>query len=315
MTHHILLDRTEDELLWFRRRSFLRGAAAFTAMGGFAAAFAQQRTNVVELTGDALVNGSALRPDTVIQTGDRVETGPGSNLVFVIGTASFQVRQNSRVTVDRGQTLNTVSVLRIVTGAVVSVWGKGFSRQIVTPTLTAGIRGTGVYTEVFPQQDSRTYFCNCYGTVDMGAGPDRAVSRADYHQAFWGEVEPKEGKFLTPAKAINHTDEELEALARLIGQRTAWQIAGKKGVKDGMGYMDEQPGRTHPPPTGAASRAGGTFERRRGRADPFDRLCPARDFLDEDNREPGRAPAAAAVALGPASTFVRHHFTSAATVH
>jgi hypothetical protein len=59
------------------------------------------------------------------------------------------VRQNTRMTVERGATLNAVSVLRMVTGAVASVWGRGSSRQIVTPTLTAGIRGTGVYTEVF----------------------------------------------------------------------------------------------------------------------------------------------------------------------
>ena len=80
----------------------------------------------------------------------------------------------------------------------------------------------------------------------MGAGSDRAVSQADYHQAFWGEVEPRGGKFLTPAGAINHTDEELEFLARLVDQRTAWQIAGKKGVKDGRGYMEEKPPTAHP---------------------------------------------------------------------
>ena len=105
-------------------------------------------------------------------------------------------------------------MLRLLTGAVASVWGRGTSRQIVTPTLTAGIRGTGVYTEVFPQQGYRSYFCNCYGAVDMAAGGDRALSRADYHQSFWGEAEPKNGRYLTPAKAINHTDEELEYLAQ-----------------------------------------------------------------------------------------------------
>lgn len=246
MTQHTLQGRTEDEVLWFQRRSFLQAAAAWSAMGGFAAAHAQQRSNIVELQGDALVNGERLRPQQTIQTGDSLETGPRSNLVFVIGNSSFQVRQNTRMTVERGASLNAVSVLRMITGAVASVWGKGTSRQIITPTLTAGIRGTGVYTEVFPVQSYRSYFCNCYGTVDMGAGPDKVVSRADYHQAFWGEVEPKDGKMLTPAKAINHTDEELEFLARLVDQRTAWQIAGKKGVKDGMGYMDEKPGQMHP---------------------------------------------------------------------
>ncbi len=246
MTQHSLQGRTEDEVLWFQRRSFISAAAAWTAMGGMGAANAQSRSNIVEMQGDALINGSRMSPQTVIQTGDRLETGPGSTLIFVLGNASFQVRQNSRFTVERGSSLNAVSVLRLLTGAVASVWGKGSSRQIVTPTLTAGIRGTGVYTEVRPAQNFRSYFCNCYGTVEMAAGPDRALSRADYHQAFWGEAVPVNGRMLTPAGAINHTDEELEVLARLIDQRTNWQIMGKKGSKDGKGYMDESPSNVHP---------------------------------------------------------------------
>ncbi len=247
MTPHILQGRTEAEVLWFERRTFLRAAAAWTAAGGFATAQAQQRGNIVELRGDALVNGQPLRQEQSIQTGDSVQTGPGGHLVFVIGNAAFQVRQNSRLTVERGQTLHAVSVLRLLTGAVASVWGRGTSRQVVTPTLTAGIRGTGVYTEVFAQQNFRSYFCNCYGTVEIGAGPDRILSRADYHQSFWAEPEAKNGRFLTPAQAINHTDQELELLAKLVNQQTAWQIAGRKGVLDGKGYMDPKPGEAPPP--------------------------------------------------------------------
>jgi hypothetical protein len=246
MAQHMLDGIREQDILWFQRRSFLSAAAAWTAMGGFSAAQAQQRSNIVELLGDAQVNGSRLTQQTIVQTGDRIETGPGSNLIFVVGNASFQVRQNSRLTVERGATLNAVSVLRLLTGAVVSAFGKGNNRQIVTPTLTAGIRGTGVYTEVRPEQNFRSYFCNCYGTVDMAAGGERAFSRADYHQAFWAEAAPVEGKLLRPAGAINHTDEELEVLARLIDQRTNWQIMGKKGTKDGKGYMDDAPGNVHP---------------------------------------------------------------------
>ena len=61
-------------------------------------------------------------------------------------------------------------VLRLLSGAVASVWSKGADRQLVTPTLTAGIRGTGVYAEGVAQQDFRSYFCNCYGSVDLNAG-------------------------------------------------------------------------------------------------------------------------------------------------
>ena len=80
----------------------------------------------------------------------------------------------------------------------------------------------------------------------VAAGPDRAFSQASYHQSFWGEPAARNGRFIRPANAINHTDEELEFLARLVGQRTAWQIAGKKGVKDGKGYMDDKAGQVHP---------------------------------------------------------------------
>lgn len=244
MTHHALQGRLESEVLWFQRRDFLKSAALWAGTGSWAAA--QERSNVVHVVGDTLVNGSRLVPKQVIQTGDTVATGPQSSLIFVIGNAAFHVRQNTYMTVERGNSLTVVSLLRLLTGAVVSVWGKGSSRSIVTPTITAGIRGTGVYTEVFPQQDNRSYFCNCYGTVDLQSGFDRTVSQSSYHQAFWGEPTARDGRTLTPAKAINHTDEELEYLARLLGQRTAWEIAGRKGVKDGMGYMDSAPEHQHP---------------------------------------------------------------------
>ena len=237
MTQHLLQNRNEKEILWFQRRDTLKAAAAWVAMGGLPAAMAQQRSNIVELTGDAVINGSRLVPGQTIQTGDQLQTGPGASLVFALGNASFRVRQNSMMTVERGATLSIVSLLRIVTGGVVSVWNKGGNRAIVTPTLTAGIRGTGVYTEVLPLQNNRTYFCNCYGTVDLDAGGSKAQSQSDYHQSFWADADEKNGSKLSEAKFLDHTDEELEFLARLINQRTSWQIAGRKGKPDGKGSM------------------------------------------------------------------------------
>jgi hypothetical protein len=246
MTQHILQGRTDSEVLWFRRRGFLRAAAAWTGAGGFGAALAQQRSNVVQLEGDALLNGQPLRRDQFIQTGDRIETGPGGILLFAMGNASFLVRQNSRLAVERGDSLTAVSVLRLLTGAVLSVWTRGSHRQVTTPTLTAGIRGTGVYTEVPAGQDGRSYFCNCYGTVELAAGRDHATSVSQYHQSFWAEVQPRDGRLLTPANAINHTDEEVEMVAALAHERTAWDVLGRRGARDGRGYLDPQPGQQHP---------------------------------------------------------------------
>ena len=237
MTQHQLKNRSEQEILWFQRRDTLKAAAAWMAMGGLPAAMAQQRSNVVELVGDALLNGRRLVPNQTVQTGDRIETGPGAGLVFALGNASFRVRQNSMVTVERGSTLSVVSLLRVLTGGVVSVWNKGGSRSIVTPTLTAGIRGTGVYTEVLPKQNNSTYFCNCYGTVDVEAGGKKTVSQSDYHQSFLAGTDAQGAATRTSAGFLDHTDEELEFLARLISQRTYWQIAGRKGIPDGKGTM------------------------------------------------------------------------------
>ena len=245
MSHHTLEGRAEGELLWTRRRGFLQAAAAWSALGGFAAAHAQQRSNIVELRGDALLNGRPLSPQHTIQTGDRVTTGPGATLIFVLGNSAFHLRQDTDVEVERGDTLHSVSLLRMLTGAVVSVWGRGSLRQVVTPTLTAGIRGTGVYTEVRAQENQRTYFCNCYGTVELNAGPDNTVSQAGYHQSFWAEPQPVNGRRLTFAQAINHTDEEVEFLARLVGQRTAWQVMGLPTGGSG-GYPAPAPAQPSP---------------------------------------------------------------------
>ncbi|WP_302173134.1 iron dicitrate transport regulator FecR [uncultured Hydrogenophaga sp.] len=246
MTQHALQGRVEAEITWFQRRQTLQAAAAWVALGGFGTAVAQQRSNVIELVGDILLNGARLVMGQSVQTGDEIVSGPASRLTFVLGNAAFHVRQNSRLRVERGSSLNNVSGVRLLAGALGSAFGSGSARQIVTPTLTVGIRGTGVYTEVMANEANRTYFCNCYGTVDLATRGDQVVSTSSYHQSFWGEVQPRDGRFITPAPALNHTDEELEFLARLIGQRTAWQVAGRTGVKDGRGYMEQRGPEAHP---------------------------------------------------------------------
>ena len=77
-------------------------------------------------------------------------------------------------------------------------------------------------------------------TTGGSAGSDRRVSESTYHQSFWAEASPRKGQSLFPAQAINHTDEEMEMLAALVRQRTAWQITGMKGPKDGRGYQYEK---------------------------------------------------------------------------
>lgn len=231
-THH-LSGRSASELLWFQRRHTLQAAAAWVALGGWSASHAQTRSNIVELEGDVLLNGQRLEPAGSIQTGDVIQTGPQSRLVFVVGDSAFHVRQNSHMSVSRGASLHTVSMLRLLQGAVVGVWGKGSNRRILTPTVTATVRGAGTYTEIHANQDNRSYFCNCYGAVDVVTSADKRNLIAHHHQAVWADRHTETEVVLNPAQALNHTDEELEFLARLINQRTSWQIRGHKRTQEG----------------------------------------------------------------------------------
>lgn len=232
MTRHGLPRPSVLETMWFQRRDTLKAASAWLLMGGLPAALAQQRSNLVELVGDAVVNGKRLLPGQTLQTGDEIQTGPASTLIFVIGDSSFQVRQNSHFSLERGNTLTTVSQLRLHAGAVASVWGANSRHQIITPNLNAGFRSAGVYTEVFETREQHSYLCNCYGTLTLSAGKEKTVSTSTYHEAFWALAESSESEVLMPADSIRHADEELEFLARLISQKTAWQVSGQKSMSE-----------------------------------------------------------------------------------
>lgn len=62
-------------MLWFQRRQTL-SAAAWVAMGGMPAAVAQQRSNVVHLVGDVLLNEQRMSSKQTVQSGDEILTGP-----------------------------------------------------------------------------------------------------------------------------------------------------------------------------------------------------------------------------------------------
>ncbi len=99
-----------------------------------------------------LEQGVHRRQGDVRISGDSVSTGADGEVVFVVGKDAMLVRRNSELSILK-------TGLRIVTGAVLSVFGGG-RRQLRTPTANIGIRGTAVYIEA---ERSRTYVCTCYG--------------------------------------------------------------------------------------------------------------------------------------------------------
>jgi hypothetical protein len=205
-----------------RRRAIAAGLAA--GLGAQllalrkALALGTVEKGVVRVRGDVRINGQPASRGQEIRSGDTVTTGPGAELVVVIGRDAYMVRERTRLAF-------AADLLRVSTGAVLSVFGGG-ARRIETPTATIGIRGTGVYVEAEPE---RTYVCTCYGEVELAARDDpaaRETVRTTHHEAPRYILARGAAQMLMQAPVINHSDAELILLESLVGRRPPFLDSG-----------------------------------------------------------------------------------------
>jgi len=216
------------------RRAFLLQAlaAGLLGAGGISSAAAQffgrrprklpAGQSVYEASGAVNVNGQAATAATRIAAGDRIETGSGAQVIFVVGADAFILRENSRVELGGSNVL--VSAARLATGALLSVFGKGTPKRVVTPTSTIGIRGTGLYVEARPDL---SYVCNCYGEVQIAAADDPAVTErivSKHHDAPRYVLKAGAARRIQPAPFINHTDLELTLIEALVGRTPPFSL-------------------------------------------------------------------------------------------
>ena len=172
------------------------------------------------VSGRVLVNNREATLQTPVRVGDILETAANAEAVFVVAEDAFMLRGESRMLIEpppRGSGL--VSSLRLVTGKVLSVFGKGRPTRIATSTATIGIRGTGVYTESDPEQ---TYFCTCYGVSDVAAADDpqsrETVAATHHDRPLYILAKGAAGGRIRRAPFINHTDQELMLIETLVGR-------------------------------------------------------------------------------------------------
>ena len=213
------LDENAVRLRPPHRRGFLVASAALGA--SVLLPGAARTASVRELEGSVSVNGKPATRATRVRTGDLIETGPDSKLVFVLGQDAFLLRERSSLKLEERPTSNgkvAIASLRLETGALLAVFGKG-SRLMETATATAaaGVRRTGVYLEASAEQ---TYFCTCYGTVELRdkAGRQRKLLISTYHTPNIIYAQTVAGRLLAAAAVKDHTDAELIMLDALVGR-------------------------------------------------------------------------------------------------
>ena len=198
------------------RRDFLLQSAAFgTALLLPAMAHAGR---IPDLAGEVIVNGRLANKTTEVFAGDVVKTGPDGRVVVVMGRDAFLIRANSEIELLGESRKAVLSGLRMLTGALLAVFGKGPPRVLRTSTVTAGIRGTGIYMEASAAQ---TYFCTCYGSVEIEDRQRRAKSivLASYHNAKIIRAVPAGDAVIESAQQVNHSDDELAMLEQRVGRK------------------------------------------------------------------------------------------------
>ncbi|MBA4382355.1 MAG: hypothetical protein C0406_07290 [Sideroxydans sp.] len=181
--------------------------------------------SVFRLKGRAWVNGNPVDMNTVIKPNDTVKTGQGSELVFVVGEHAMLLRGRSHLVIEPHESESVGSLLigglRLFAGKLLSV-SRNKGMRINTPSATLGIRGTGVYLEAGPE---RTYFCTCYGEVDVQATNDpdskETVVSAHHDKPLYIYGKGQAGQSIHPVGRLpvpNHTDEELIMAEALVGR-------------------------------------------------------------------------------------------------
>lgn len=217
------------------RRRVLQGAAA----GGLtlwmsrllAAGNQPVAPGIRQMSGDVRINGQVATEGRLVMVGDTVSTGANSRVVYVVGQDAYLVRDNSQV---QHLAEGTKGVLRVLTGKVLAVFGKG-DKRIETTTSTVGIRGTGVYLEVAPDE---VYFCLCYGKADVKplAAPQEVFSLQTYHHEKPMVIGRAPGAAaMRAAEVHNHTDDELFMLEALTGRRPPFVYGGGSRYGSGTG--------------------------------------------------------------------------------
>jgi len=199
------------------RRAWLKGAAGLVLVRDARAAGRIEK-GVHRVRGEAHINGVQAKRGMEVKAGDVVTTGTDGELVFVIARDAMLVRADSRVEIagNAGALLETG--LRIVTGAVLSVFEPGGRKRIRTPTATIGIRGTGIYVEL---RSDRTYVCTCYGVADLEAVDDpaaRETVQTRHHDQPRYIMAKGAPQMIMTAPVVNHSDAELILLEGLVGR-------------------------------------------------------------------------------------------------
>lgn len=222
------------------RRSLIR---TLLIAGGFAPAMmyllrtanANSKVPIIpgfqEINGDVRLNGKRPKLYKAVSPGDVVTTGIDGNAIVIIGQHAFMIRENAEIEFyvedfEQSPDGDVSGIIKIISGAVLLVFGKT-NTTISTPLASIGIRGTACYVDSAPD---RTYACVCYGRGELGGSDGKHLEtvKTKYHDSPRYIYKAGSEKRIEVAPVINHKDDELRLLEKLVNRKPAFDVGNKK---------------------------------------------------------------------------------------
>jgi hypothetical protein len=212
-----------------QRRRLLRAIASLGAAGvsgylseALAAGDLPATPGINRLEGTATVNGKPARVGMPVNMGDRIATAAQSRAVVVLQGDAFLMHPQTIIEVKGRDGL--LADLTVATGRVLSVFGKR-PIAVKAATATIGIRGTGAYIEVLPDE---IYFCLCYGEASFEVpGQAPRVVKTTHHEEPILVTGLQAGNRVERGPFRNHSDDELVMLEALVGREPPFMKDGK----------------------------------------------------------------------------------------
>ncbi|MBF0096918.1 MAG: hypothetical protein HQM04_00450 [Magnetococcales bacterium] len=198
-----------------RRRFLWQSVLAALALANQGRASDWQQ-GVRRLQGELLVDGVPTSAGARIQPGATLATGPASRTILVMGQDAYLLGADTQVTfhpAERPEQPLHSPGLTLQAGRLLSVFGRG-QKNLHLPSLSIGIRGTGIYLQSEAGQD---YLCLCYGQADLSRR-DQTAEQEFLDSAYHTARLSQSGQPLRNGPLLNHSDEELFMLEALTGR-------------------------------------------------------------------------------------------------
>lgn len=174
------------------------------------------------VSGTVLLNGKDARPDDFVKFGDVIETKARSSCAIIIDSENIiGMREDSVLVYKIKKESATIDLKNGFLGIIIKNKKNIQDFRVVTPTVTASVRGTVLFLGT--ETPTSTYTCICNGVIHYhAAGRPKAERHAAAHHKGITYAEKAGLVFDTPAGLKYHSDEDIEALAKIINVTIDW---------------------------------------------------------------------------------------------